>query len=133
MVTLPNPITSAAGTRSRGSRVVGRDPVVAESSRERFPRRALGDDALLVHPGRQPEQDVVAGVETGDGHARHPLRDGRDEGVAASAVTVANPAQVPVETTGLDQPRQRRLVELGDPAAGEVLLGQDARRGTAVG
>src|SRR3954451_14264364 len=96
-----------------GSRVVWRDPIVAESSYGDSCGACLSDDSLLVQPGWQLEHDVVTGVETGDGCARHALGYGRDQGVAAPTVAVPDPAEVPVETTRLDEPRQRRLVELG--------------------
>ena len=75
---------------------------------------------------------MVTGVEAGDRRGRHMLGHGRDERVAALAVGVADLAEVPVEAATLDQPRQRRLVELGDATAGEGLLDQDAVGSAAV-
>ena len=57
------------GNGLAGSLVVGCDPVVAQSSYVDSCGACPSNDPLLVHPGRQPEQRVVAGVEAGDGRA----------------------------------------------------------------
>src|SRR5262245_47736483 len=106
-----------------------RGPVVAHSVE---PDRALaggGDDPAFVDGLRQMCYGMKTRGQAGEPYLRSMMRERFEEHAAALSVYGSHTAQVPVETTRLDQLRQHELVEAGcAPIAAQLLLGNSVRQ-----
>ena len=86
-----------------------------------MPGRRPGDDLVLVHAGRQFQQDMQPGGDPGDPGLRDVAPDRRDEMVPAPPVGQPGAAHLPVVGPGGEELGQRELVQAAGVPVGEGL------------